>query len=318
MKHKKTMSLVIILAMLSIVLLPVARSEATYPEKPIEIVYHAKAGGGGSIFLNALGKAIEQKLGQPFIVKNMPGSAGAAAWTYVARAKADGYTLLGTSSNIITTPIVAKMPINYKDFEPVAMLFIDSMVIFVPENSPYKALKDLINDAKASPGKIKFSAGGAGGLEHVAINELGNAAGVKFPTVPLEGGGDIVVTVMGGHVDAGVEDYAVVAPTAEAGKVRILATFNKMVDRPEIPSIAELGYKDIIVEKMRGVVAPKGTPAEVIDKLIEVLKTSYDDPSFQQYYKASSLTPMFRTKDDFAQAMDMQFEMVSSFYKADK
>ena len=119
---------------------------------------------------------------------------------------------------------------------------------------------------------------------------------------------------MGGHVDAGTEDYAVVAPTAEAGKVRILATFNKMAEKPEIPSLAELGYKDVVIEKMRGVVAPKGTPPEVIDLLVEVLRTAYDDAEFQTYYRTSSLTPDFRPKEEYQKAMDYQYELVKSFY----
>lgn len=290
-------------------------AEAAYPEKPVEVVYHAKAGGGGSMFLNALGKAIETKLGQAWVVKNMPGSAGATAWTYVAKAKPDGYTLLGTSSNIITTPIVTNMPVSYKDFDPIAMLFIDSMVIFVQEESPYKNLEMLVEEARAHPGKLKFCGGGAGGLEHVAIHEFCRAAGVNIPTVPFEGGGDIVVAVMGGHVDVGVEDYAVVAPSVEAKKVRILATFNRMEDHPEVPTLEDLGYPGIEVEKMRGIVAPKGLSQDVKDYLVAVLKTAYDDPEFQKYYKASSLTPVFRVGEDFKKAMDKQYEMVSKFYK---
>lgn len=305
---------IVLLLVISLVA-PVVVAEAAYPEKPLEVVYHAKAGGGGSMFLNALGKAVEPKLGQAWVVNNMPGSAGATAWTYVAKAKPDGYTLLGTSSNIITTPVVTNMPVSYKDFEPIAMLFIDSMVIFTSTDSPYETLEMLVEEAKKKPGQLKFSGGGAGGLEHVAIHKFCEAADVNIPTVPFEGGGDIVVSVMGGHMDVGVEDYGVVAPNVEAGKLRILATYNKMDDHPEIPSLDELGYKGIELEKMRGIVAPKGLPEEIKEYLIEVLKTAYDDPDFQKYYKSNSLTPKFRAGEDFRNAMDRQYKMVSEFYK---
>ena len=281
-----------------------------FPTKDIEVVYTSSAGSGGDIYLRTLGKAVEKDLGKSWVVNNLVGASGANAWNYVAKAKPDGYTLLGVSSNLITAPILSKMPVSYTNFEPIALMFIDPMVFFVPENSPLKSIKDVVETAKTKPGKLKFAGGTPGALGFVAGTELMKAAGFEIVIVPFEGGGDAAVTVLGGHLDGGIGEYAEIASSVEAGKLRIIGAFNKIPSLPNIQTVAEAGYPQVKVEKMRGVAAPKGTPVEVIDKLVEILKKSYDDPVFKKYYEANQLLPYFKAKGDFLKVMEEQDKQV--------
>lgn len=287
-----------------------------YPSKEVEVAYHSSAGSGGDIFLRAMGKAVEPALGKPWVVNNLPGAAGANAWTHVAKATPDGHVLLGVSSTIITAPLLNKMPVDYTNFEPIAMMFNDPMVIFVPAASPLKNLKDLVDAAKKNPGKLKIAGGTPGELGFVAGRELMKYADMKIALVPFEGGGDAAVTVLGGHLDGGIGEYGEIASSVEAGKLRIIVTFNKMPLNPDIPTVAEAGYPQVKVEKLRGLVAPKGTPPEVIDKLVAVMKTAYDNPDFKKYYEANNLIPNFQAKDDFKKIMDAQHAQIKESLEA--
>jgi putative tricarboxylic transport membrane protein len=287
--------------------------EASWPQKEIEIVYQSKAGSSGDIYLRTLGKAVEPKLGKAWVVNNVVGAAGANAWNYVAKAKADGYTLLGVSSTLVVSPLVNKLPINYTKFEPVANMFIDPAVIFVKADSPYKTLKDLIDDAKKNPGKQKWSGGTPGDISsNVAAKLLMEVAGFEVGIVPFEGGSDGATAVLGGHLTAGVGEYAEMKGSVDAGQLRILATFNKIPYAPEIQSVAEAGYPSVVVEKFRGVMAPKGTPPEVIDKLSGILKTAYDDPEFKKYMQANYLVPAWKDKAEFAKLLETQTAQVKA------
>ncbi|KJS23650.1 MAG: hypothetical protein VR72_00655 [Clostridiaceae bacterium BRH_c20a] len=291
---------------------PAKEEKPAWPQQDIEVVYHSKAGSGGDIFLRAMGKAVEPALGKAFVVNNLPGAAGATAWTRVAKAKPDGHTILGISSTLVTAPLINKMPVNFMSFEPVAMMFIDPMVIFVPADSPYKTLADIVDAAKKNPGKQKWAGGTPGELGVVAGRELMKAADFKVSLVPFEGGGDAAVSVLGGHLDAGIGEYAEIASSVEAGQLRIIVAFNKMPLNQEIPTVAEEGYPEVDVRKLRGIVATKGTPPEIIDRLVEVMKTAYDDPSFKQYYESNNLIPEFVVKDDFLKVMEEQHEQIKA------
>jgi tripartite-type tricarboxylate transporter receptor subunit TctC len=253
-----------------------------------------------------MGKAVEKNLGKAWVINNLPGASGANAWNYSAKADPNGYTLLGISSTIITAPILNEMSVGYKNFEPVAMMFTDPMVLFVPADSSIKSIKDLVDAAKAAPGKLKFAGGTPGELGFVAGRELMNAAGFEMGLVPFEGGGDAAVTVLGGHLDGGIGEYAEIASNVEAGKLRIIGSFNKMPKLTEIETVAEAGYPEVKIEKLRGVLAPKGTPQEVIDIIAAAMKKALDDPDFKTYYEKSNLIPSFLTGADFAKLMDAQ------------
>lgn len=286
-----------------------AETETNWPEKRIEMIWHSKAGSGGDIYLRALARFLEKKTGQTVIVNNVTGASGANAWMKVAKANPDGYTILGVSSTIVASPVVNNLTVNYENFDHVARMFIDAVCLFVAADSPYKTLEDLIADAKKRPGEVTLAGGTAGNIEFVAARELMKEAGCEVSIVPFEGGGDGAVSVLGGHVSAGVGEYAEIASSAEAGKLRILATFNKLQDK-SIPTVAEAGYPNVTVEKLRGIFVPKGTPKPVIEKLTKLLKEAMEDPDFKAYYTANNLIPAFVEGEEFTKILALQTEQV--------
>jgi tripartite-type tricarboxylate transporter receptor subunit TctC len=302
--NKSKVALGLFLAVLSCTVLSAIPAESAWPEKRIEMIWHS-AGSGGDIFLRALAKAIGPKVPAPVIVNNITGASGANSWNHVARSKPDGYTIQGVSSTFIASPIVNNMKVSYRDFDAVARMFIDAVAIYVVADSPYKTLGDFIEDAKKRPGELKITGGTAGNIEFVATRQLIQAAGVDVALVPFEGGGDGVVAVLGGHITAGVGEFAEMASSVEGGKIRVLATFNK-IPGFDYPTVAEAGYPQVTIEKFRGLIVPKGTPKDVIEKLQEYYKEAYNDPDFKKYYESNHLVPAFLPSEEFYKVMEEQ------------
>jgi putative tricarboxylic transport membrane protein len=282
---------------------------AAYPEKKVEIIYHSQAGSGGDIFLRSLAKFLEGKFKVPVLVNNVTGASGANAWNRAAHSKPDGYTLLGVSSTFVASPIQNNIPLNYTDFDPVARMFIDPVAIYVSAESPYKTLNDFLDDAKKRPGELTLTGGTAGNIEFVTARALMQAAGVSANIVPFEGGSDGVVSVLGGHVTAGIGEFAEMASVVKSGKIRVLATFNK-IPTENIQTVSEAGYPQIVVEKFRGIVLPKGSPQEVKDVLITALREALEDPDFKQYCAVNYIIPAFTSGEDFSKVMELQTEQV--------
>ena len=253
---------------------------------------------------------LEKKYGQNVIVSNVTGASGANAWNKVRKSKPDGYTILGVSSTVVASPVVNKLPFNYEAFDPVARMFIDAICIFVAADAPYATLADLIADAKKRPGEVTFAGGTAGNLEFIGAREVMKAAGCQVAIVPFEGGSDGVISVVGGHVTAGVGEYAEIYSAYKAGKLKILATFNKIAAEPDLPTVAECGYPDAVLEKLRGIFVPKGTPQVIKDKLAGALKESMDDPDFKAFYEQNSLVPAWAEGEDFVKILAKQTEQV--------
>lgn len=285
-------------------------TSADWPTKDITLVYHSAAGSGGDMFLRALAKAVEGPLGVSVIVDNKPGAAGMNAWKAVDEAK-DGHTFLGVSSTIVTSPIMNEMPLNYQSFEPLAMLFVDPMIFFVNVDAPWNTWEDFVEDAKANPGKFNIAGGVPGELGFVAAKLLQEQAGIEFNVVPFEGGADAAVSVLGGHVDGAIGEYGEAVNQIEGGKLKALIAFNP-IEGVDIPTVQDKGM-DIEIEKFRGVLAPKGTPEEVIDIWVDALRAALEDPEFKQYYQNLKLVVNFKEKDEFTEVMADQDAQIRQF-----
>ncbi|MDY4033206.1 MAG: tripartite tricarboxylate transporter substrate binding protein [Pyramidobacter sp.] len=291
-----------------------------YPNKTVEVVYHSSIGSGGDIMLRAMDQALvnvaqEGKVKHiGWVINNMPGGSGARAWTYVSRAKPDGYTLLGVSSTILTSPLMNDMDLNYKSFTPIAMVFIDPMVVAVPGNSPYNSFPELIDAAKKNPSAQNWAGGVAGELGVVAGLEVQKYFECKVNLVPFEGGGDAAASLMGGHLDAAIGEFAELAEAARSGKVKIVACFNDLnVEGFEkVPTMAELGHPEINITKLRGILGPKDMDQEVVDVLVAQIRSMLDAQSFKDYVSANGLIVDIRTGDDFTKTMEEQTALLKA------
>ncbi|MFZ5943233.1 MAG: tripartite tricarboxylate transporter substrate binding protein [Bacillota bacterium] len=285
---------------------------AAWPTKDISLIYHSKAGSGGDMFLRALAKALEPGFGKSVIVDNKPGAAGATAWKAALDAK-DGHTFLGVSSTIITAPIMNKMEFDYKSFKPVAMMFVDPMILFVRSDAPWDNWEDFVKDAQANPGKFNIAGGIPGELGFVAAKLLQEKANININVVPFEGGADATVAVLGGHVDGAIGEYGEAVAQLDAGELKALIAFNK-VSGVDIPTVDDKGY-NFLVEKFRGVVAHPDTPDAVVEQWIKACEAALQDPGFKQYYENLKLNVVFKKPADFVKVMEEQDKQIRAFMK---
>lgn len=279
-----------------------------YPTKQIEMVAWASPGGGSDIMCRSFAKATEGIIPQTIYVVNKKGGGGAVGMAYVQSRPADGYTLLGVTNNLVYTPISKKdFQFSYKDFEPIVMWGYDPKCIAVAADSPYKTIDDLVNAAKAAPGKIKLGTFGPGTDDHVTGYMLAKQAGVQFGFVPFDSGGEILAALLGGHIGAQVTEVAEVKSQMDAGKVRILtvATEKRLEALPDVPTMSEKGWK-VVVPKFRGLVVKKGTPQPVVEYLIANSLKAIQSAEFQKYQKESFVEPAFLTGKDFLQLIEAQ------------
>jgi len=244
----------------------------TYPSKPIRLVIGFPPGGPSDIFGRAFASALSAQLGQPVIVENKPGAGGVVGMDIVAKSAPDGYTLgLNNQGAVAMAPYaMAKMPFN-----PNKDLVLVTTVVKVPEvvvahpSLGVSTLKELIEKAKASPGKINYGSAGAGGITHLAGELLKAEAKIDIVHVPYKGAAPAVSDLLGGQVQMGIFDVPVVLPHIKSGKLKALAvtTSKRVPTLPEVPTTAEVGYPKVISDNWYGLVVPAATPAGVAKRI---------------------------------------------------
>ena len=270
-----------------------AIGQGSYPSKPITLVTHSSAGAGGDIFLRNLAKHLEGIVNVPIVVENRSGGSSARAVSYVATSPKDGYILYGSTPTMLQTPILTKTPNSFLDLEPVANVFFDPMILYVKTDSPWKTLQDIVNTAKQRPGTIRFGAATPGSVEHMIAYQLQKVAKVQVQPVTFEGGGDLLLAVLGGHVDLGVGEYAEVASQVQAGQVRVVNTFTaQRLPGTVIPTAKEQGV-DVVVEKFRGLLGPKGMDPAAIAYWENAVKRALAKPAYRAYYTSVFLLPSY-------------------------
>jgi tripartite-type tricarboxylate transporter receptor subunit TctC len=245
----------------------------SYPSKPITMVVPFPPGGVADIVGRPLASQMEKALKQPIVVVNRTGAGGAVGMASVAKAPADGYTILMALSSISIFPVSdrinGKQPAyELKDFAPIALITADPTVLVVGADSPWKTLKEFVASAKAYPGKINYSSSGVYGTLHVAMEIFANAAGIQLFHVPYQGGGPALTALLGGQVHALATGPAPAVGQIKGGKVRALASWSteRLPLLPDIPTFKELGY-DAEFYIWSGVFAPAPVPTPVLDRL---------------------------------------------------
>lgn len=247
-------------------------SAQSYPERPVTLVNPYSAGGPADLLARSVAASVSEQLGQPMVVENKPGAGTAIGARFVAKAKPDGYTLFigGSPSHIITPTLVKDAGYDgIKDFARVAMVASVPNVLVVPAGRPWKSVKDLVEAAKAKNGSMTFASVGVGSLPQFLGLLLQQRTQTKLTHVPYAGAAPASVDLLAGNVDMAFLNIAPVLPHIKAGKLRPLAVANdRRAERlPEVPTMAEAGFKGIEMSTWYGISAPAGTPRPVIDKL---------------------------------------------------
>lgn len=264
-----------------------ASAARAWPDKPIELVVGFAAGGGTDITARTLAIHLARELGGQVVVANKPGASGAIGLAYVARAKPDGHVIAMTNMpGLVTLPIERDAGFKSGDFSYLGNLVRDPSAVSVVLESPYKTLADLLAAARKAPGTISYGSTGVGTDDHLQMVLLENLTGVKFLHAPFQGAGPLRTAMLGGHVIVGGLNLGEVMP--HAGKtLRPLAQANDARSPlgPEVPTFREQGVA-LAIASERGIVAPRGLPAEVEQKLAQALKRVADNAEFQAQVKA--------------------------------
>lgn len=266
----------------------VARAQAQdYPERPIKIIVAAAPGGPTDVPARLAAQILTPKLGQPVVVENRPGGGGAIGAREVAKAAPDGYTLLmGNTSTLAVIPAVS-VNAGYdpaKNFVPIVRITEGFQILVVDPSSPWKTVKELVDDSKADPGKINYAHTGAGGLPHLAGELFMLRSGAKMTGVSYRSGGESVTAVLSHAVHLTFENIAILAPQIREGKLRALAAQNATRSKllPDLPTMAEAGVPNAEANTFFGLVAPAGTPATIVDKLNATLNEGMRSPEIQR------------------------------------
>jgi tripartite-type tricarboxylate transporter receptor subunit TctC len=296
-----------------------AAAAQDYPSRPINMIVPFPPGGVADQSGRPVAAAMEKILKQPVVVQNRAGAGGAVGMAAAANARPDGYTILMALSSISIIPEADKLfgrPPAYqmKQFAPVALVTADPTVLVVPADSPWKSVKEFVEDAKKRPGEIGFSSSGVYGTLHMAMEIFANAADIKLKHVPFNGGGPALTALLGGHVQALASGPGPVIPQIHAGKLRALATWGeKRLDAlPDVPTFQELGYKDVVFYIWSGLYAPAGTPEPVMKVLRDTMRKVVADPDFKSAMEKLQTPVAYLDAPEFQKFWDKDAAMLAA------
>ncbi|MBI1962168.1 MAG: tripartite tricarboxylate transporter substrate binding protein [Candidatus Rokubacteria bacterium] len=290
---------------------PVAAQE--FPTKPVELVLPFGPGGSHDLTARAVASVAHQYLGQPLLVVLKPGGGGAVGSQHVIRAKPDGYTLLfgGTGPNTVFA-LVQKAPIGVEHFTPVARINHSPAVFAVRHEAPWKTLREAIEYAKKNPGKFSFANTGPWGAADYPMRLIARAAGIDYTNVPHDGGGPALLAVLGGHADATFGFAPQLLPQIMASKMRALAVSGgkRFGTLRNVPTVKEEGF-DVNFTMWRAVLAPKGTPPAIVEKLEAAFRKMSEDKSFQALIKQLGDEVDFQGAKDFEATWRQEWDVAA-------
>jgi tripartite-type tricarboxylate transporter receptor subunit TctC len=263
-----------------------AAAAQDYPNRPIRMLVGFPPGGGVDITARLMAAGMTKVLGQSIVVENRSGAAGNIATEYVAKAPPDGYTILmGNTGSLAINPALYPN-IGYdtlRDFAPVALVSTAPLALVVHPAVPARNLKEFIDMARREPGKVSFGTGGAGSIAHLTMELLMMQTGVSMLHVPYRGGTPAITDLVAGQLQMVVEGVPLVSPLVLAGKLRALAVTSAQRSPvlPDVPTAVEAGYPDFVVTAWYGIVAPKGTPDAVVQRLNAAANQALADPDLR-------------------------------------
>jgi tripartite-type tricarboxylate transporter receptor subunit TctC len=271
-------------------------SAETFPARPVTLVVPLGAGGAMDVIIRTMGPKLTEILGQPMIVENKTGGGTVTAAQYVAKAPPDGYTLLVAPSGTLTTNAVLYKALPYdpvRDFIPVALYTKVPFVLVVNADLPVKNIADLVRYAKAG-NKLSYASTGTGAVPHLATELLKSALGIEMTHVPYRGAPPALTDVIAGHVQLTFADPSLAPPILKDGKVRALgaSSLTRIGIMPDVPALTEAGVPGFEAVSWHMVVAPAGTPPDVIQKLNAAFKTVGKQPEIQAKLVGMGLIPV--------------------------
>ena len=287
---------------------------APYPHKVVTLVTHSSPGGGSDIFLREMVKFVGKYIAATFIVENVSGGSGARAISRLATSKPDGSIFYAITPTYVYTSLLSKPRHTWRDLEPLAIFFADPEVLYTRAENPNKSVKELIEAGRK--GRLRFGAANPASLERQAAEQLKTAAGVNAAVVSHEGGGDLMINVLNGTLDAGVGEIQELRAQLAGSKIRLLGSFTdrRLQDFPDLPTVKEQGF-DVVVHKFRGLAGPKGLPADIIAIWDKAVPLVIADPDYRKVYASESLIVDTRNAAQSAQLVETFAREAEAFLK---
>lgn len=290
----------------AMILTGVTGAEA-YPDKPVTLIVPWPAGGVSDSLFRVVAGPLGKELGQPVVIVNRPGASGVIGTLELERAAPDGYTLGNLATSQIPTQYASTNPNSLKRVAPVANVVSGVGTLSVKGEAPWTTLRDYVDYARKHPGRIRVANAGTGSVSHVHGLTFDAAAGVTQTHIPFKGNAAVVPAVAGGHVEATMIAITDVLPLVRSGQIRLLAVGGESRHplAPQVPTFLEQGVK-VDPRNFQGLVAPAGTPAEVIRRLEEAVARVLKDPAVTRVLEERGYSLDFKRGGDFARFLDEQ------------
>ena len=300
-------------------LLSFAAHAQSWPQKPVRFIVPFAPGGATDIAARMLGEKLSQVWGQSVVVENRAGAGGALGAAEAARAAPDGYTLFFPSGSVMTANQHVYAKLNYdpeRDFVPVTNVVSGPQVLVVPASSPYRNVKQLIEDARANPGKLTFGHAGIGTQTHLAAENFLYQAKIDATSVPYKGEAPALVGLVGGEISFALTNMAAAIQHINGGRLRALGVTSKEVasQLPGVPPIAKTlpGFENA---GWFGIVAPAGTPKQIVQKIYQDTKKTLDTTEMRARFYAQGLEPVGNSPMEFAAAMKEETQLWAKVVK---
>jgi tripartite-type tricarboxylate transporter receptor subunit TctC len=296
-----------------------ASAQSPYPSKTIRVLLPFPAGGSTDPIARLIAEKLTNDWAQPVIVDNRPGGNTIIGTEALAKAPADGHTLLYTAStHVINALLVANLPYDsFKDFQPVATIVRSEFVLVVHPSVPASNLQEFIALAKSKPGAINYATSGNGNPNHLAGEYFAMLAGVRLTNIPYKGGGPAITDLLGGQVQAMFSVPTAVAGHIKSGKLRALGyTGSKPLPGLNLPSFTEAGLPGFDMHSWNGIFVPAGTPKPIVDKLAAEIARILDMPDVKEKLAGQGQDPFYQDPEQFAAMLEADRRMYASIVKA--
>ena len=287
---------------MALMVVSVAAIAQQFPEgKPVEMTVMFGAGSAADVTARHLADGMAKSLGVPVPVVNRTGGGGAIGYSHVQQQKPDGHSIIWNSNSVSTNYHSGIMSFDYKAFDAVARVSVETPAIAVRNDAPWKTLKEFVAYAKANPGKVRIGNSGTGSHTHFVASALFGTADAKIINVPF-GEGQAVVNLLGSRIEGVVQLPAALVAHVKSGDLRVLAVLGTKRDPifPDAPTAKELGFP-VTLDMWRGIAVPGGTPKPIIAKLQDAIKQSVEAPAFSDAGKSIGFTPAYLPAADFGQ-----------------
>lgn len=297
-----------------------AAAQQPYPTKPIRLIVAFPPGGSTDIIARVVGQKLGERLGQQVVTDNRGGAGGTIGTEIAAHSAPDGYTLtMGTTStHVVSVAVYSKLRYDpIRDFAPITLVAITPYLLVVNPGVQAKTLKEFVALVKESQGKLNYASAGNGTTTHLAMEMLKSVAGLDIVHVPFNGNGPANTAVLGGQVQALFGSMPAVLPHAKSGKLRPLAvgTAKRSPSLPDVPTVAESGYKGYEASLWLGFIAPRGTPKPIVDRLHNELVAVVNTPETKDILAKNGADPITNTPAEFAALIK---EEIGKYVKAVK